>query len=112
MVKPYLANKKDKTFLDHWLLEDDLAEYLQPWQFGRLNTVERVLLAQRIKDEPARTARSLDDVFRLQPPNLERFLTLFDTAVKSGALGTEDPFGLIQAQGKRRVLDGESGSSR
>ncbi len=23
VVKPYLANKKDKTFLDHWLLGDD-----------------------------------------------------------------------------------------
>src|SRR5207253_5652947 len=31
-VKPYLANKKDKTFLDHWLLEDDLAGYLDPWR--------------------------------------------------------------------------------
>ena len=104
VVKPYLANKKDKTFLDHWLLEDNVAGYLQPWQFGRLNTVERVLLAQRIKDEPDRTARSLNDVFRLQPPNLERFLTLFDTAVKSGALGTEDPFGLNRAQGQTTLL--------
>ena len=58
VVKPYLANKKDKTFLDHWLLGDDLTRYLQPWEYGRLNTVERVLLAQRIagragEDRPA-----------------------------------------------------------
>ena len=91
VVKPYLANKKDKTFLDHWLLKDDVAGYLQPWQFGRLNTVERVLLAQRIKDEPVRTARALDDVFRLQPPNLERFLMLFDTAVKRSSLDLQSP---------------------
>src|SRR5207244_172081 len=45
VVKPYLANKKDKTFLDRWLLEEDLSAFLQPWQYGRLNTVERILLA-------------------------------------------------------------------
>jgi hypothetical protein len=101
VVQPYLASKKDKTFLDHWLLGNDLAEYLQPWRFGRLNTVERVLLAQRIKDEPAKTQRYLDDLLRLQPPNPERFLMLFDTAVKSSALGTEDPYGLNKA--KRRL---------
>ena len=71
--KPYLANKKDKTFLDHWLLGDDLSEYLEPWEYGRLNTVERVLLAQRIAGEPdedgpaPRTTCS-----RLLPPNIDR----------------------------------------
>src|SRR5262249_17421688 len=36
VVKPYLANKKDKTFLDRWLLEEDVHEFLQPWSYGRL----------------------------------------------------------------------------
>ncbi len=54
IVKPYLVNKKDKTFLDHWLLEDDLQVIMQPWQHARLNTVERVLLAQRLAGEPTR----------------------------------------------------------
>jgi hypothetical protein len=100
VVRPYLANKKDKTFLDRWLLEDDLSEYLQPWWYGRLNTVERVLLARRIAGEPGRTARTLNDLLRLQPPNIDRFLSLFDTAVKSGALATEDAlgFGLEKAK--------------
>src|SRR6185312_14786754 len=48
VVKPYLTNKKDKTFLDHWLLGDDVARYLEPWRHGRLNVVERVLLSRRI----------------------------------------------------------------
>jgi hypothetical protein len=34
VVRPFLANKKDKTFLDRWLLEDDLTPYLEPWAFG------------------------------------------------------------------------------
>ena len=81
VVKPYLANKKDKTFLDHFLLGDDLSEYAQPWRYERLNTVERVLLAQRLKDEPARTSRYLSDLLRLQPPNTDRFLALFDRGI-------------------------------
>ena len=39
VVQPYLANKKDKTFLDHWLLGRDVSRYLEPWEHGRLNTV-------------------------------------------------------------------------
>jgi hypothetical protein len=94
IIKPYLANKKDKTFLDHWLLEDDLSEYLDPWRYGRLNITERVLLAQRLAGEAAKTSRHLSDLQRLQPPNLDRLMVLFDTAVKSGALETEDKLGL------------------
>src|SRR5262249_59143015 len=86
--------KKDKTFLDRWLLEEDLGEYLQPWRYGRLNTVERVLLAQRLRGEPAKTTRYLNDLLRLQPPNTDRFISLFDTAVKGGALEIEDELGL------------------
>src|SRR5205807_226019 len=96
-VRPFLANKKDKTFMDHWLLEDDLGQYLEPWWYGRLNTVERVLLAQRLRDEPARTARDLADRLRLQPPNIDHLLSLFDTAVKGGALDAEDALGLRSA---------------
>jgi len=96
VIRPYLANKKDKTFLDRWLLEDDLSEFLQPWQYGRLNTVERVLLAQRIAAEPAKTSRLLDELLRLQPPNMDRLRLLFETAVKRSALAADDPTGLVK----------------
>src|SRR5262249_3324029 len=86
VIRPFLANKKDKTFLDHWFLGDDLREFLQPWQYGRLNAVERVLLAQRLAGEPAKTSRHEQDLLRLQPPNMDRFLILFDTSVKGSAL--------------------------
>ena len=86
VVKPYLANKKDKTFLDRWLLGHDLKEYLQPWKYERLNTVERILLAQRFAGEPIKTARHLDDLFRLMPANSDRDRMLFETALKAGDL--------------------------
>src|SRR5207253_281194 len=85
VVKPYLRNKKDKTFLDHWLLGDDVTGYLQAWDYGRLNAVERVLLAQRVQGELAKTARHLDDVVRLAPKNIDRELFLFNVGVDSGS---------------------------
>src|SRR5207248_4049871 len=65
VVRPYLANKRDKTFLDHWLLGHDVSGYLDPWHYGRLNTVERVLLGQRVAGERPRTERHLRDLLAL-----------------------------------------------
>ena len=90
VVQPYLANKKDKTFLDHWLLGDDLTAYMHPWEYSRLNAVEQILLSQRLADEPAKTARHLNDLLRILPPNAERTLMLFDTALKNSDLSLSD----------------------
>ena len=35
VIKPYLKNKMDKTFMDHFLLGDDLSGYTTPWAYGR-----------------------------------------------------------------------------
>jgi hypothetical protein len=86
VVKPYLANKKDKTFLDHWLLDADMGRYVEPWHYGRLNIPERVLLARRVENEPAKTARHLSDLLKLLPPSTDRDLYLYDVAVVSSAL--------------------------
>jgi hypothetical protein len=86
VVLPYLKNKKDKTFVDMYLCGDDLSEFLRPWRYGQLNTVERVLLAQRIEGERQRTARAVKDIFELLPPDVDRFNKLFDTALGLTAL--------------------------
>ncbi|MFM7150186.1 MAG: hypothetical protein ACKO23_10120, partial [Gemmataceae bacterium] len=90
VVKPFLANKKDKTFLDHWLLDEDLAGYVVPWSHGRLNTVERVLLAQRLPGEPVKTGRHLDDMLRLLPPNVDRQQYLFQVGIDLTGLQASD----------------------
>ena len=97
VVQPYLRSKKDKTFMDHYLLGDDLRGYLKPWAFAQLNIVERVLLARRIEGEHPQMARHVKDLFDLIPPDIERFNHLFKTALKSSALETEDAFGLEAA---------------
>lgn len=97
VILPYLANKKDKTFLDHYLLGDDLRAYLRPWDYHQLNTVERILLAQRHRDEAAATAREVADRQAKLPPDVEGQMRLFDTALArdemsggaTGALGID-----------------------
>jgi hypothetical protein len=105
VVRPYLKNKKDKTFLDHWLLGDDVAEYLQPWQYGRLNTVERALLAQRTAGEPARTARHLSDLLRLTPRNIDRDLYLFNVGVDANGLDNDDKIAARIKEEQKRLED-------
>ena len=86
VVKPALANKKDKTFMDDFLLGDDLARYLQPTAFARLNVVERALLGQRVKAEASNIARSLRELWELVPPNPDLQDRLFETALRGRAL--------------------------
>ncbi|MCK5806034.1 MAG: hypothetical protein KAI66_24595, partial [Lentisphaeria bacterium] len=89
VVKPYLANKRDKTFLDHWLLDADLTPYLTPWAYGRLNIFEQVLLARRLPAESAATKRHVQDLHDLIPPDAARFDHLFKTALGGSALEAE-----------------------
>ncbi len=85
-VRPYLANKKDKTFMDDFLLGNDLARYLEPWAYARLNVVERALLAQRAKGEAANAARHLRELWEMVPPNPDEQDRLFETALRGRAL--------------------------
>lgn len=105
VIKPYLANKKDKTFLDHYLLQDELSGFLQPWKFGQLNIVERILLARRIDGERPKTARHVGDLLALLPPDVDRFNLLFDTASQRSALETGDALGLKDAMESVRLRD-------
>ncbi len=61
VVRPYLSNKLQPTFMDRWLLEEDLQAYLDPWAYARLNALERVLLARRLPQWKDATQRSFAD---------------------------------------------------
>ncbi len=93
-IKPYLANKKDATFVDEYLLGRSLTKYLRPWEYSRLNMVERAMLGQQLKAQHASTARHLKDLYDLVPPNIERFNTLFYSVLRSsgldGSVGLEE----------------------
>lgn len=102
VISPYLKNKADKTYLDHWLLGEKLDDRLKPWNHGQLNAVERILLAQRIAGEAPRTARSTGDLYDLIPPNVGRFNHLFGTALQGSSLDKDDPLGVATAATKAR----------
>ncbi len=88
VVRPYLGNKKDRTFLDEYLLETDLRRYLEPWAYARLNVVERALLARRLPGEAANAARHLRELWELLPANPDGDERLFETALRGRALET------------------------
>jgi hypothetical protein len=90
VVQPYLRNKKDKTFMDDYLIGANLKRYLEPWMHARLNVVERCLLAQRVAGEAAATARHLRELWELLPPNLDEQNRLFETALRGRALSAEE----------------------
>lgn len=90
VIKPFLANKLDKTFLDRWLLEMDLNEFLEPWKFAQLNLIEKILLAQRIGgSERDAVARSLKENLELNPVAVTRLAELFDLALASERLNED-----------------------
>ena len=94
-ILPYLKNKKDKTFLDHYLLGGDLSRFLDPWRYGRLNTAERVLLAHRLGEEEREAARRhLADLYALLPPNPSQRELLFATALRGRSLSVGGGEGL------------------
>ncbi len=91
VIKPYLANKRDKTFLDDYLLGKNLERYLELYEFGRLNIVEKLLLARRLGgDVEAQIERHVIDAFALLPRDLGGEDTLFETALRNRSLGDLD----------------------
>ena len=85
VIRPHLANKRARTFIDDYLLGADLKAYREPRAYGRLNLVEKTLLASRLDGEAAATARHLQELWELQPIDpLET--QRFETALNGRAL--------------------------
>lgn len=102
VVQPYLKHKKDKTFLDQYLIGENLERYLQPWEFSRLNIVERILLARRIgEDERVRTAGHVVSLHELIPPDPEQDAFYFRRALRgrSSDLAAANSMGVVSAGG-------------
>lgn len=106
VILPYLRNKKEKTFLDRWLLGDDLAGFRKPWEFGRLNIVERLLLARRVSQERGPVGRHASELCDLLSRDLAAENRLFDTALKGKAMETGDALGMgAAASAARSVME-------
>ncbi|MEO0480402.1 MAG: hypothetical protein AAF196_13050 [Planctomycetota bacterium] len=102
VVRPFLDNKIDRTFIDRWLLEDDLRDYLDPWAFERLNAAEKALLCLRLEAEGESVGRFLDEEGkRLASPDrrlqLFRALLAYDALSHEGVVLRERLRGLVTA---------------
>ncbi|MFK8113209.1 MAG: hypothetical protein AB8B91_13455 [Rubripirellula sp.] len=62
VVAPYLQNKKEKQFVDHWLLGGDLSPFTKLWRYNQLNAAERALLAMRLPEARKAIQRELHEV--------------------------------------------------
>ena len=91
VVKPLIAQKLDKQLVDLWLLGESLEGYDQLWRVQRLNTLERILLAQSIESRRAGTTRWLGDVVSANPLDSQWRSQRFEVALRGMALdSTED----------------------
>ena len=111
VVVPHIENKRSKTFMDLYLLERDLSAFAKPWEFARLNTAERILLAEQLRDQRADLLRSVDEGYWLNPitrANDDRF---YDIAIRGLSLSknaelVERRLGLLGVQIQMEELDG------
>lgn len=116
VVAPYLAHKRVKTFVDHWLLGADLVRYLEPAELARLNTIERALLAQRILSGD-QLGRILADEVAVIPPDPNLDARLIDALLGASTLDGDDEIAEAQseafsvAEQTRGISAGRLGSS-
>lgn len=96
VVQPFLHNKKEKQFLDYWLLGDNRSSFVTLWHYERLNTLERILY-MRQAEQAAGAARELTDILDVTPSDPLRWKYLFDTALGLTALQAEGEL----AEGRR-----------
>ena len=86
-ISPYLANKKEKQFVDHWLLQDDLSGYADLWQYNQLNAAERALLAMRRPESAESIRRELREVVAQTNADNEHVRRQIESALKLRKLG-------------------------
>ena len=112
IIKPYLVNKMHKTFMDHYLLGDDLSSYEHGFAYQGLNLVEKILLAQVQADRKEAIARQIRELYELSPIDMRRQSWYFNTALKAGELRgttvTRGTTGVSGVAGGDLLYDGDA----
>ena len=89
VIRPFLENKRDKQFVDRWLLGRDLGEDLRPWNFSQLNLLERVLLGRALPEQRASIALDFRQRYALVALDPDDLDFLFNAAIKSNDLDAD-----------------------
>lgn len=95
VVQPYLKNKRDKTFLDHWLVEGNVDRFAYGWQFDQLNTVEQILISQRLDEAKPGLVRRIEDQYSLSPSSVAEFDHMFGYIFETDSLSPESLSGRL-----------------
>eukprot|EP01133_Synstelium_polycarpum_P009805 gene9805-11454_t len=106
VVRPFVAAKMHKTFIDLYLVGNTLAleKYAKSSSlFAKLNTLEKVLLAELFPQYAAQISRSIADAVAFEPLRPTRYDTLFKFALN---LDVDKPEALHDDEGP----NDESGS--
>ncbi len=107
VIKPFLMHKLDKQLVDHWLLGDSIAQFNELWRVQRLNTLERILLAQSIESARPGTQRWLDEFLAAHPIPAEVRQQRFKVALGGSALDAmENLASLVYSDGADAGFDG------
>ena len=90
VVRKHILNKRERTFLDQWLLEEDLTAWLEPWRFARLNIVEKILLSQRYDERRTDLARHVNELYDLAPTPRSRYDELYRYSLMSRSMNENE----------------------
>ncbi len=90
VIQPYLLNKKEKQFIDDFLLGRNLSKYTELWRYNQLNAAEKALLAQALPSSRDAIIRELVELAKLRKldPATERMLV--ESAIEGKAIELED----------------------
>lgn len=89
VVRPYLKHKKEKQFVDHWLLGSDLEPYRALWRYNQLNAAEKALLAMRDPEMRPAVVRELSETVEEQDENHARLRQILESALAGERLEEE-----------------------
>lgn len=90
VVRPYVRNKFEPTFLDDWLVDRELDAFQSTHAFGRLNIAERILLGSRIPDRFPGIRRHVHELQALLPKNVAADRLLLGQVLLGKALATRE----------------------
>ncbi|MGV3482777.1 MAG: hypothetical protein ACO1RT_00010 [Planctomycetaceae bacterium] len=95
VVRPYLQNKLEKQFVDHYLLDEDLTPWTQMWRYHELNAAEKVLLARRVPAMADTVRREFRELLEAIPDDPELVRKLVEAGLAGSAL--DDSSGGVSA---------------
>ena len=101
VIRPYLKNKLNKTFVDRWLLEELTDDDVRLEALQRRNALELALLARRSPVSRA-AQEALREAWELIPRNPEAEARRIRVALKAGELDADASLGKMKRKERAR----------